>query len=1071
MMGTHHGPDFILPPFDPTSPPALGTPIKTVAELIDFNADKNANYLFCLQAERAVQGAKDSTFLPITFKTLRDLIFGCQQWLRENIVELQLPNKNDQGTVARGKPIALLVDSDIGLLIHFFAFVGLGIPVLLLSSRLSPLAIQSLLLQTSSNAILTSSRLEGAAKEAVSLFENDGRRPTLYRETSYQLFMRPQTSQIIASEHHYVADNDRNVLILHSSGTTGLPKAVFQSHRYLLSYAPFASFDFEGPSDLQKHQTIGLSTLPLYHAFGLMAPMMSLSIGKPFAIAPPAFVPSAASTVELLTLADARSLLTVPSLLQDITELPENVGLEVLRKLQYVASGGGPLGVSVGSKLSRAGVKLINGFGSTEVGSVGRLQPPGPDNDWRYFRLRKDLHFKITAIDPPTVEDEERRYKISTRPPGWDSDFEMGDYFVTSLKKTGRDFMPTARVDDVIVLKTGEKVSPHILETMLMNREDVRAAIAFGHGRFEIGVLVEPSAPILDSQVEEFKNRLWGTIVHAGSFMDAQAQISSPAAVVVLRPDQKFPRSDKASILREFSYEMFRSEIEDAYVHLDKPLAQFGATNDVEENLLDLIQRNIWKSHLKPLKKTEDLFELGMDSLQATQLRRHLFAELSKRKDVATVQTQIRPDIVYQYPSIAKLATYLSGGVCSGSGALDHGSLLTLIEQYVGSPLPTPDVSERNATVLITGASGALGAHILAQLTSMSSVERIICLNRPGADKMSPYARQFKASKLKGAYIPLRDADKIEILEANTALPCLGLSQSTFWGLATSITHIIHNAWPVDFKRTVTSFEAQFRIMSNLLELALNTGSRTKFLFVSSIAVVSEYDAHRREDEPVFVPEQPFQTDWSLPNMGYGQSKLVCEKMLERVVNDGMIDGVVVRFGQISGAISNGYWNPAEYVPRMVANSKRIGALPELPGTLSWLPLENAASTVTDILFAPPKTGREGDRFVYHVENPSRQSWDSVMATISETLNLRLTPFENWLNQLQNLNTQKEIHSRENAVGSSSASLQQFFETDFIHVGCGNLCLDTTFARRISPSLNEAEAISKGLVEKYVKFK
>jgi long-subunit acyl-CoA synthetase (AMP-forming) len=48
----------------------------------------------------------------------------------------------------------------------------------------------------------------------------------------------------------------------------------------------------------------------------------------------------------------------------------------------------------------------------------------------------------------------------------------------------------------VIVLATGEKVQPHVLETVLNEHEAVHAALAFGVGRFSIGVLIEPACKV-----------------------------------------------------------------------------------------------------------------------------------------------------------------------------------------------------------------------------------------------------------------------------------------------------------------------------------------------------------------------------------------------------------------------------------------------------------------------------------------------------------------------------------------------------------------------------------------------
>ena len=57
-----------------------------------------------------------------------------------------------------------------------------------------------------------------------------------------------------------IEDNDRRAIVLHSSGTTGLPKPIFHTHKYLLGYA--ACHRFPPDSEVGK---VCVSTLPLFH--------------------------------------------------------------------------------------------------------------------------------------------------------------------------------------------------------------------------------------------------------------------------------------------------------------------------------------------------------------------------------------------------------------------------------------------------------------------------------------------------------------------------------------------------------------------------------------------------------------------------------------------------------------------------------------------------------------------------------------------------------------------------------------------------------------------------------------
>lgn len=137
--------------------------------------------------------------------------------------------------------------------------------VLLLSARLSPTAIHHLLAKTAAYAIIVSPRLKNTAKEALSIFSTTGSNPVIYTQVVFSSFLDPpadwkNTEGSICKPGYYVRENDRNVLILHSSGTTGLPKPIYQSHRWLLCFTTCHEFSGDGET-----LSLSLSTLPLYH--------------------------------------------------------------------------------------------------------------------------------------------------------------------------------------------------------------------------------------------------------------------------------------------------------------------------------------------------------------------------------------------------------------------------------------------------------------------------------------------------------------------------------------------------------------------------------------------------------------------------------------------------------------------------------------------------------------------------------------------------------------------------------------------------------------------------------------
>jgi long-subunit acyl-CoA synthetase (AMP-forming) len=68
------------------------------------------------------------------------------------------------------------------------------------------------------------------------------------------------------------------------------------------------------------------------------------------------------------------------------------------------------------------------------------------------------------------------------------------------------------RLDDVIVLASGEKVAPKPIEDALVSNMQVSAAIVFGRERMQAGVIVEPNQGRIvdtDQQKNEFLDEIW----------------------------------------------------------------------------------------------------------------------------------------------------------------------------------------------------------------------------------------------------------------------------------------------------------------------------------------------------------------------------------------------------------------------------------------------------------------------------------------------------------------------------------------------------------------------------------
>ncbi|KAK2748181.1 Type I Iterative PKS [Myotisia sp. PD_48] len=363
--------------------------------------------------------------------------------------------------------------------------------------------------------------------------------------------------------------------------------------------------------------------------------------------------------------------------------------------------------------------------------------------------------------------------------------------------------------------------------------------------------------------------------------------------------------------------------------------------------------------------------------------------------------------------------------------------------------------------VLVTGATGSLGSHLVSHLASISNVNIVICLNRRGSQ--DPVLRQHRSLESRGISLNQTALSKLNVFAAQSDKPFLGLQATDYQYLVKNVTCIVHNAWPMSIKRPLTGFEPQFQTMQNLLNLAADISSsrpqgfKVRFQFISSIAVVGFYPLVYHQPN---VPEKRVSAE-SVLESGYADAKLVCEKMLDETLHQypDRFASMVVRIGQIAGSKTSGYWNPVEHFSFLIKSSQTLKLLPKLEGDLSWCPVDDVAATLSDLLisdFTPYP--------IYHIENPARQGWQEMISILATLLDIQgncIIPFSAWLNTVRQFPGSTELDN-------PAKKMIDFFEHHFRRMSCGGLIMETTRSREHSTTLATMKPISANLVKKYI---
>lgn len=299
-------------------------------------------------------------------------------------------------------------------------------------------------------------------------------------------------------------------------------------------------------------------------------------------------------------------------------------------------------------------------------------------------------------------------------------------------------------------------------------------------------------------------------------------------------------------------------------------------------------------------------------------------------------------------------------------------------------------------------------------LLSRPDVESVLCLVRAqnGQDGLSRLHMALSDTRLLDD-LSATQLEKIVACPGDLSDPngCFSRSNPLYSRIINTVTHIIHNAWPVNFNLSFQSFEAQAtRPTHNLISLTLRSNLRPKptFTFVSSIATVLNVGSK--------VLEKPYSWKCVGP-MGYGQSKWVAEEILAAAAGHGLHSLRVARLGQVVGDTRLGRWKTSEAYPAVVQSALTVGALPLIEAASDgvvhdehfWLPADVAGAAIADVALCHREEPDNPSVPVsyFNVSSAVPMKWNSDFApAVKEYLSqhgipCELVPQREWLRRLE----------------------------------------------------------------------
>lgn len=464
-------------------------------QVIDLPAEKSPDGTAFVFTRNRQQGS-------VTYARFREEAASAMAWMKHD------------GLVH--KHIAIASENSYDWILLFFASMLLENTIIPIDPQLPEEEILSLLERADTDVLFVDSKTRKRLKtieDHAFLVENLAMVPLKVEE------YEPDFNLYTSME----PDPEAIALIYYTSGTTGLPKGVMLTQRNIME-------DIAGSVEVFSFEGKTVSVLPYHHSFGLTTSVLMAF----YLVGEITICPSLRRVQKVIREAQPNTLVLVPVFLETfhkkvwesvrkagqekrvrtLMAIGENLyrhGIDIRRqlmktirqafggRLDEVISGGAPLPQNIIDDFHAWGIQILVGYGMTEcspVISVNRNHfiKPGSSGrvmDEAQIQIAPDgeILIKGSIVAKGYYKDEEQTREAFVD--GW---FHSGD-----LGRIDEDrfIYIEGRKKNLIILSSGENVSPELIEDALMEEKGVEEILVLGrNGR--ITAIIYPAEEYRD---------------------------------------------------------------------------------------------------------------------------------------------------------------------------------------------------------------------------------------------------------------------------------------------------------------------------------------------------------------------------------------------------------------------------------------------------------------------------------------------------------------------------------------------------------------------------------------------
>ncbi|MBO5778441.1 MAG: amino acid adenylation domain-containing protein [Clostridia bacterium] len=266
--------------------------------------------------------------------------------------------------------------------------------------------------------------------------------------------------------------------------------------------------------------------------------------------------------------------------------------------------------------------------------------------------------------------------------------------------------------------------------------------------------------------------------------------------------------------------------------------------------------------------------------------------------------------------------------------------------------------AESKSSVLITGATGYFGIHLLKQLLDSGTPE-VICLLRDGnASRLEQYLEWYFGKATADELLP-----RIQVIKGNITEPRLGLSEEDYASLAESVDEIYHCA--ADVRHYSADHKAYLKTNVTGTEnmLALAVCAHASFYHMSTCSVSGDVMKDGSTDR--LFTENDYDIGQVWEDNIYVKSKFLAEGLVFAAIQNGL-RAKIFRLGRLVGRASDGKFQINPEANAFYLTMKGLIQLGAISKTDAAAPIE---VTPVDVSAKEVLLLKDGDRVVYHIMN------------------------------------------------------------------------------------------------------